>query len=89
MRFFNWLNQIVAVSAMNIRNIPTRMSSSIVTILGIAGVVAVGVAVLSIAAGFQKTLAGAGADDIVIVVRGGAQGEISSNVAADEVNVIA
>ena len=44
-----WLREIVAVTALNLRTIPRRFGSSAVAVIGIAGVVVVLVAVLSIA----------------------------------------
>jgi len=43
---FRWLSQTVAVSALSVRTIPQRASSSAVAMIGIAGVVIVFVAVL-------------------------------------------
>jgi putative ABC transport system permease protein len=82
------LNQIVAVTAMNIRNIPSRLGTSLVILIGIAGVVGVMVALLSMARGFEATLAGTGKPDRVIVLRGGANDELSSVIFRDQVEVI-
>lgn len=82
------LNQIVAVTAMNIRNIPSRLGTSLVILIGIAGVVGVMVALLSMARGFEATLAGTGRPDRVIVLRGGANDELSSVIFRDQVEVI-
>ncbi len=46
-----WLRQTFAIMALNIRTMPSRLGSSAVAIIGIAGVVVVFVSVLSIAAG--------------------------------------
>ena len=48
-----WLSQTLAVSALSVRTIPQRASSSAVAMVGIAGVVIVFVAVLSIGEGFR------------------------------------
>ncbi len=82
------LNQIVAVTAMNIRNIPSRLGTSLVILIGIAGVVGVMVALLSMARGFEATLSGTGRPDRVIVLRGGANDELSSVIIRDQVEVI-
>lgn len=89
MQFFNWLSQIVSVTGMNLRNVPARPSSTIVAMLGIAGVVAVLVAVLSIAAGFRTTMETTGAEDAAIVLRSGSSSELSSGLSADQVRIIA
>ena len=52
--------------------------------LGIAGVVAVLVAVLSISAGFKSTLETTGSDDAAIVLRAGSSSELSSGLGADD-----
>jgi putative ABC transport system permease protein len=49
---FRWLSQTVIISALSVRTIPRRLSSSAVAVIGIAGVVIVFVAVLSSAKGF-------------------------------------
>ena len=55
-----WLRQTLAVMSINLRTIPSRLSSSGVAIVGIAGVVVVFVSVLSIAAGFVAAMQGSG-----------------------------
>jgi putative ABC transport system permease protein len=55
-----WLGQTITVSALSVRTIPQRLSSSAVAVIGIAGVVIVFVAVLSIGAGFRAAMADAG-----------------------------
>jgi putative ABC transport system permease protein len=67
----NVLQQIGAVTAMNIRTIPDRLGISMVIVAGIAGVVGVLVALLAMGAGFETTLASTGRMDRVIVLRKG------------------
>ena len=67
----NLIQQICAVVGMNIRNLPQRFASSLVVIVGSAGVVAVLVAVLAMAAGMSNTLQGTGRADRAIVLRSG------------------
>jgi hypothetical protein len=45
----NWLSQTIAVTGVTLRSISQRLGSSVVAIIGIAGVVIVFTAVLSIA----------------------------------------
>ena len=85
----SWFRQIASVTWMNIRNIPARPGSAAVAIFGVAAVVGVFAAVLSMATGFQHTMQAAGAEDVAIVLRAGATGELSSGLAQDQVNVIA
>jgi len=44
-----WLEQVVALSFLNLRTLPERRGPSLAAVIGVAGVVAVFVAVLSIA----------------------------------------
>ncbi|MBI2834717.1 MAG: ABC transporter permease [Acidobacteria bacterium] len=84
----NWLSQIGAVTELNIRTIPERLASSIVAIIGVAGVVTVFVAVLSIAEGFRRTMNTVGPDDTALVMRGGADSEMSSIMPGPDALVI-
>src|SRR5690606_10669277 len=70
--FGSSLNQIAAVTAMNLRNVRERLGSTLVALVGVAGVVTVVIGVLSIAAGFRAVLDEAGSEDVAIVLRGGA-----------------
>jgi len=60
----NALSQLAAVSLMNFRNLPRRLDSSLVAVIGFAGVVLVVVAILSIRAGFRSTLVATGSPDV-------------------------
>ena len=83
-----WLAQTFAVLALNIRTIPARLGSSAVAIIGIAGVVVVFVSVLSIAAGFQAAMQGSGSPDRALVLRSGADSEMTSGLSGPDVDVI-
>ena len=83
-----WLKQTIAVMALNIKTIPQRLSSSGVAIVGIAGVVVVFVSVLSIASGFEAAMQGTGARDRALVMRSGADSELTSGVSSTEVEII-
>jgi putative ABC transport system permease protein len=85
---FNWISQVIAVTAVNLRTLKERFGSSATAVVGVAGVVAVFVAVLSMAEGFRATLAGAGAQDVAIVMRGGSDTEMMSVLSRDEARVI-
>lgn len=82
------ITQIVAVTMLNLRTVPQRLGSSVVAIVGIAGVVLVLVAVLSIAEGFRVAMVGAGAVDRAIVMRSGADSEMTSGLAGSEAEII-
>jgi putative ABC transport system permease protein len=83
-----WLKQTLAVSALSVRTIPQRASSSAVAMIGIAGVVIVFVAVLSIGEGFRAAMADASAPDRAIVFRTGADSEVTSTLPGADVQVI-
>jgi len=72
------VNQIFAITGMNLRNLPARPGSSLVAVVGIAGVVVVLIALLSMARGFESTLKDTGRDDRALVLRGGANTETTS-----------
>ena len=73
---------------MNLRNLPSRLGSSSVIVVGIGGVVGVLIAILAMAAGFQATLDRGGSPDRGIVLRGGSTDEMSSGISVDESGVV-
>ncbi len=83
-----WIGQTVAVTALNLRTIPQRLSSSGVAIIGIAGVVVVLVSVLSIAAGFTAAMQDSGSPSRALVMRSGADSEMTSGLSGPEVDLI-
>ena len=83
-----WLRQTFAIMALNLRTIPQRLSSSAVAIVGIAGVVVVFVSVLSIAAGFSAAMRQSGSPQRALVMRSGADSEMTSGLSAPEVDII-
>jgi putative ABC transport system permease protein len=85
----NWLAQIGIVTLMNLRNVRERLGSTLVALVGVAGVVTVVVGVLSINEGFRAVLQRAGADDVAIVLRGGSTDEMTSGFGLDQTRVIA
>jgi len=72
------LNQIFAVTALNLKNLPQRSGSSLVAIIGVAAVVLVFAAVLSMARGFERTMVTTGSEDTAIIIRSGSTSEMSS-----------
>jgi len=73
-------NQVSAITGINIRSIPQRWASSLVIVIGLAGVVAVFTALLAMATGFESTLKATGRSDEAIVMRGGSDAEINSGL---------
>ena len=80
--------QIVAVTAMNLRALPLRMTTSLVSVIGIAGVVLILVALLSISEGFRRTLELSGSDRVAVVLRGSSGAELTSSFSQDQVQII-
>ena len=85
---FSWIAQTIAVTVLNLRTIPQRLASSGVAIIGIAGVVVVLVSVLSIAAGFTAAMRDSGSPSRALVMRSGADSEMTSGLAGTEADVI-
>ena len=83
------LKQLIALTSMGIQTLPQRAGSSSVIVIGIAGVVAVLVSVLAMATGFRHTMADSGRTDRVIVLRGGSDAELNSNLTRSDVDTIA
>ena len=84
----NWLKQTIAVMSVNLRTIPSRLGSSAVAIIGIAGVVIVFVSVLSIAAGFAAAMTGSGSPDRALILRTGADTELTSGIEGPQIRII-
>lgn len=85
---FRWLGQVVAVTLVSIRTIPQRLSSSVVAVIGIAGVVVVLVSVLSIGVGFKAAVQGTGSPNRAIVLRNGSQSEMTSGLTGPETDIV-
>ena len=85
MRF---IKQALTVTAVGLYTIPQRLSSAGVAVIGIAGVVVVLVAVLSIAEGFKAAMVNAGKPDRAVILRDGADSEMSSGLGGPDVDVI-
>ena len=83
-----FFKQAFTVILIGLYTIPQRLSSAGVAIIGIAGVVVVFVGVLSIAEGFEKAMVNAGRPDRAIVMRQGADSELSSGLGGPEVDII-
>lgn len=80
--------QIGAVTAMNLKSLPQRVGTSLVIVIGIAGVVGVLVSVLAMSTGMIRTMNNSGRDDRAIVLRNGSASENGSAVPRDAVRLI-
>ncbi len=84
-----WLSQTALITLMFLRTIPQRLGASLAAAFGVAGVVAVMVAVLSIAEGFRATLAQTGSTGNALVLRSGSDSEVSSTLPFEATRIIA
>jgi putative ABC transport system permease protein len=80
--------QLIAALSMGLQTLPQRLGASSVIVIGIAGVVAVLVSVLAMGAGFKHTLADSGRADRAIILRGGSDAELNSNLTRADVDTI-
>jgi putative ABC transport system permease protein len=80
--------QVAAIASMNIRSIPQRLWMSLSTVVAIALVVAVLLAFLAMGNGFRQAQSSAGAPDIAIMLRDGAQTEINSAVTREQADIV-
>jgi putative ABC transport system permease protein len=78
----------LAATRIGIAGLPQRWGASLVVIVGIAGVVAVLVAMLAMGEGFAATLKGTGNENTAIILRGGSQAETNSVITRDQVPLI-
>ncbi|MCX6904266.1 MAG: ABC transporter permease [Verrucomicrobia bacterium] len=85
----NWFSQVASITKFGLLSLPQRRGSVAAAVIGVAGVGAVLVGVLSIAAGFRKAMAASGAPDAAIVLRSGADSEMVSGLMRDSTRVIA
>ena len=85
----NWFSQVNAVTSTAVRTIPQRRWASLTTVVGIAGVVAVFISVLSIGEGFRKALRTAGSPQNAMILRTGSDSEMMSILGKDSTDVIA
>jgi putative ABC transport system permease protein len=85
----NWLSQIASVTKFGLLSVPQRLGSVAAAVIGIAGVVTVLVAVLSILVGFRRTMSSSVSKDSAIVLRSGASSEMVSGFLRETTRVIA
>jgi putative ABC transport system permease protein len=83
------LRQIVALTGIGLMAIPQRIGASLVIVIGMSLVVGVTLSILSMSAGFMRSVHNTGRPDRVIVLSQGAQFEFGSALSRDNVNTIA
>lgn len=83
-----FFSQIGTVVAMNIMSLPRRLWMSLAAVFAVSVVVAVLLAFLAMAKGFENTLAGTGSDRVGIITRVASQSELNSVLGRDTVNIV-
>ncbi len=73
---------------LSIRTLPARLATSLMTLVGIAGVVAALLVVLSIAAGLEDIMQISGPDDSIVVLRLGSENEMASSLDLETIRTI-
>ena len=81
--------QAGSVTRVGVSTLPQRLGGSSVVVIGIAGVVAVLVALLAMAEGYRQTVASTGDEGAAIVLRGGSGAEVLSVLSRETVVTIA
>jgi putative ABC transport system permease protein len=89
MKMGRWFSQAAAITLVNLRTLKERKGAALAAAFGIAGVVAVFVAVLSIGVGFRRTLVSSGSPDTAMVMRAGSDSEMVSGLLHQDTRVIA
>ncbi|HET8700808.1 MAG TPA: ABC transporter permease, partial [Nitrococcus sp.] len=82
-------HQALAIAWTGLITLPQRLGGASVIVIGIAGVVGVLIALLAMAEGFQTTLRQTGNTTTAIVLRSGANAEISSRIDRASATLIA
>ena len=82
------IRQMLTVTAMNVRNLPARLGTSLVAVIGIGGVVAVLVSLLAMGEGFRAALELSGRDDVALILRGGSPDELSSGLDREQARIV-
>jgi putative ABC transport system permease protein len=82
------LNQIGAVTALNVRTIPQRAWMSVASVVAVALTIAVLLFFLALAQGLSRTVEGSGSDDVVMVIRSGSNAELNSVVSRDQLTIL-
>jgi putative ABC transport system permease protein len=84
-----WLREIIVLTRLNLLTLSQRVANSMVTVVGVACVVGVFVAVLSLAAGLKHTVASVGSEGNAIILSRGAASEFNSSISLEQERVIA
>ena len=84
----NLFTQILSLTHTNLKALAQRRAAAAVILVGIAGVVAVLIGLLSMSAGYQNALRESGHPNRALLLRNGATDEITSWFVQEELNVL-
>lgn len=82
------VSQSTAVIVMNVRSLPRRFWMSAAMVFASAVVVAILLAFLAMAKGFETTMQSAGSDDVAFFLRVSSSAELNSSVSNEQVNLL-
>src|SRR3546814_3369824 len=88
MRISDWSSDVCSSDLIGVSTLPGRLGASSVVVIGIAGVVAVLVAMLAMAEGYRETLRKSGSEDTAIVMRGASAAEVMSTLDNASIKVV-
>ena len=80
--------QFIAVSSLGVRTLPARLGSALMTLVGIAGVVAALSVVFSIAEGLETVMNVTGSHNSVVIMQTGADFELASSLELEQVGAM-
>ena len=83
------IDQIGAVTALNVRSIPQRGWMSAASVIAVALTITVLLFFLALANGLRATVEGSGSEDVAIVIREGSNAELNSVVTRDQLSILA
>lgn len=83
------LDQVGAVTALNVRSAPQRGWMSAASVVAVALAITVLLFFLALSNGLKKTVEGSGADDVAIIIREGANAELNSVVTREQLSILA
>jgi putative ABC transport system permease protein len=76
----NGIAQILSVTLLGLRSVPSRFGTSLVVVVGVATVVAVFVSVMAMAVGFERTTSSAGSPTRAVILGSGSSTESGSSL---------
>ncbi|EEA94629.1 conserved hypothetical protein [Pseudovibrio sp. JE062] len=84
----SFVSQTIAITRMNLRGLSGRVTLTAATIMCVALVVGTLLGLTALSEGLRFSLRNSGAADVVIVMRGGSQSELNSEVSREQVQVL-